>query len=599
VVALLGAAFALPSSKAAAQNLPNLTPRLTPVIVAPEDAHGNVPRGISITHEGPFSSADGDVLDGCIAADVPVKLLRFSLDTQNEGYDIVTVGGEPSIPGLTNDPTYVWSNSHNHYHLRNFASFSLIDVGTRASQPLSGQKYTFHLEDSNVLDYRCDAPNYSIGTPCSPPILDPAFANPFPYTPTGNTMSIVHGYTDLYELKLGCQYLQIDGVPDGTYDFVVKVNSGGGVVEGRMFDNATSMRITISGDTPSISLSTWDSAPSTLVPSTSISQPPAVVSRQVNSYDLLYVGTDGNLYAKRQDPSTGGWSPDGASGPGAVVSTASPAMIGPPAAMTVGSDRLIVLARSSDGRMFRFYWTTPGDLPAQAPYELAGPGAGPPAIVASGAQSALGAWIQADGTLRYVDFNAFTSFSLTWLSGTTGGSFATDQTPAIAASGAGMFHVFVRDNSGAVQYRRYDYGTGWIGGGWTNLGGSVVGNLSAASPYLNRVDVFAHASDNSLWWNTWNGSGFSLGNHYVGNVGSSPTAISTGPRSLDVFYYAQSDPRRYYRQHFDGTSWTSQFLGSLFCSNPGVPAVAGSWADGTLDLFQEWCDGTVLVRSLR
>ena len=98
---------------------------------------------------------------------------------------------------------------------------------------------------------------------------------------------------------------------------------------------------------------------------------------------------------------------------------------------------------------------------------------------------------------------------------------------------------------------------------------------------LNRADVFARNVDNELLQNTWRGSGFSGWSVNVAsaNMGSAATAISTGVNQLDVFFYDATVPTHYTRRHFDGTAWSSDALGRLFCTTSGLPVVAASWAD--------------------
>ncbi len=154
--------------------------------------------------------------------------------------------------------------------------------------------------------------------------------------------------------------------------------------------------------------------------------------------------------------------------------------------------------------------------------------------------------------------------------------FPPNQTPALAASGDGMFHLFVHDGAGQVWYNRNTNGT-WAT--WQNLGGNVTGNLTAASSYLNSADVFAMTPDHKLARNTWtatpNGSGFSGWSAEFAsdtNVGSSPTAISTGVKSLDVFYYDATKTTMLWRRHLDGTvanpAWTKENLGEIFALTP-------------------------------
>jgi hypothetical protein len=698
ISSVLAAAIALPAGYVAAQNIPNLTPKLDGTALTKGDVTPGDPaffstlRGMVITHET-FSSDENDVKDNCAPPDTMLKLLRFSLDTQNDGFDTAAASVPVDAPAgcvpyvketcdaNNTDPNVVWSIGHGHYHLRDFAKFAMVDTGSRALAPAQGVKEGFAFEPSDPICGRCDAVDYrsdgvecgwsvpqlancpdqnpkpvlntpvcTVLQPASPPadVPSPTFANPFSYAPPpGNATPILQGWKDLYWTGLECQYVKIDGVPDGTYDFVAKVNARGNVPEGRSFDNATSMRLTIStpvdpvtcpnGDCVFVaSAPVWDIRANPIAPGTGTTGAPAVVSREINGYDLFYVGADRVLYAKRQDGTSGAWSPNGTTGPGVALTDPAIPLVGPPAAVAIGLNGVLVVVRGLDGTVYSFSWTVAGDLPGY-PYGptlsiLGVSAASPPAVSAPTADGALATWLGTDGSLQYVAFSGFTSSGFNFLTtGSEGGTYPTDQTPAVTASGAGMFHVFLRDATGAVRYHRFDYGTGWIGTASTVVSNAftVVGSLAAASPYLNRVDVFARDTTNTLQWITWNGTPtFEVqcndAAHQIktwcgdvdacqvnsidtsadlGDVGSSPTVITTGPNKLDLFYYSQSQPNLTYTRHYDGLAekpWDRRkTLGHLFCVNPGVPIVASSWADNTLDIFQEFCDGTILGRSLR
>src|SRR5262249_53757279 len=157
------------------------------------------------------------------------------------------------------------------------------------------------------------------------------------------------------------------------------------------------------------------------------------------------------------------------------------------------------------------------------------------------------------------------------------GSFATDQIPALAASGSGFVHAFLRTAAGSVMHRVYIAGVGWTEQS-TDLGGSAIGSLSAASPSLNRVDVVARTAEGNLARRPWNDVVLSadwVTDVQTGTLSNDPTIISTGERSLDVFYFQQTELAalsRIRHRHYDGTSFgPEEDLGTYFGFSGQVP----------------------------
>jgi hypothetical protein len=308
------------SVSAAAQTYGDFTPVLTPAIGGVLQQNGDLSDGVEITTES-FASLSNDVALECVPAGQQVKLLRFSLYTHNDGYQDIFFD-EHSQPG-------VYSFESGLYVLTGFAPLVLIDTTTKANAtrtvggqqlPATGLKTYFSLEsDERIPFYRTDAPVI----PDSPP--------------SGNHIAaqfVTWGWYDDYDIGTlnACQYIQIDGLPDGTYDLVVEENAARlltSPIDGRLYDNVTSMRIKITGATvtpctgdpatcpgPTV----VDAAPRPIGPLV-IAGPPGVVTRNTNTYDLFYVGTDGGLYTITQG-TTGVW-PSGSNGTLIFNSTAA------------------------------------------------------------------------------------------------------------------------------------------------------------------------------------------------------------------------------------------------------------------------------------
>ena len=131
--------------------------------------------------------------DRCVAASGKRTLLRFDVAIPNIG-DADFFLGDP-----VNNPLFVFSPCHHHYHLDGFASYQLLDANQ--SVVLTGRKQAFCLEDF--------AP-YS------------SSAGRAQYTCTYQGISV--GWQDVYGKYLDCQWLDVTGVADGNYFLRVEVN---------------------------------------------------------------------------------------------------------------------------------------------------------------------------------------------------------------------------------------------------------------------------------------------------------------------------------------------------------------------------------------
>jgi hypothetical protein len=580
--------------------------------------------GVSILYtQTGFDPNSDDVKLNCVPASQPVTLLEFRMYTQNDGYADIQydyVDNYSYYSGQIVDGLSVFSD--------NFASFTLIDPATGAIAartfqkiPVTGKKNYFNLSNDTYMRYRYDEENNTDAH--GPSSVPPQF--------------LMSGWLDLYDVGNPCEYVQIDGLSSGTYDLVVEEDafrlmacdtsnffynpaSSSCPFDGRMYDNVNAMRVQVQIDQASVTpLAPVVGSPTQLGLSAAAG-PPAVVTRNVGSYDLFYVGTDGNLYYIAQSP--GPWP----GGNGTHVQTpAGELLSGPLTAIATTRLRIDVFATAQSGDVI-WVASLDGGTTWQSGSVIGSAAAGSgPIAVASGPESAMVAWLGTSGSVYY---SLYAANSWSTPPQAMPGSFTASQTPALTASGDGMFHIFV-ENGAQVFYNRY-----W--GGWQPHWGNVspfvppVGNLSAASPYLNRADVFARGSDNRLYRNTWNGvndtfSGWidDLGTDCLKydaspptpcpasldtRVGSPPVAISTGVQSLDVFYYDAFTPNKLWRMHFDGTTatennltpaWQLTSLGQTWVVTPAWPVTAASWADHTFDIFEKYGANQITVQSMR
>jgi subtilisin-like proprotein convertase family protein len=184
---LIPAAFFVLLCARAVHALPDLRPEVYDVIVGV--------RGVD---------AD-DVEEGCAGGGFARRLIEFSLRTYNDGDEDLFLGN-PGCPNCTlnpgapcNNPLFVCGTSHGHAHFEHFAKTELINSSGQVVA--QGGKYGFCL-----LDEDCDKPQYS----CS-------------------YQGITAGCSDVYEIGLPCQYIDITEAlaPDGDYTLRISIDPDG------------------------------------------------------------------------------------------------------------------------------------------------------------------------------------------------------------------------------------------------------------------------------------------------------------------------------------------------------------------------------------
>lgn len=142
----------------------------------------------------------GDVAEGCAEAETGVDLLRLGVKSRNHGTADFVIG-PPGCPSpCTEHPLEVCGNpkficspaeGHNHGHYTDYARYELLDASDQTV--VVGHKQGFCLKDGYDAG---PCPNYQFDC---------------------DNQGISKGCADLYESTLGCQYLDITGVPAGTY----------------------------------------------------------------------------------------------------------------------------------------------------------------------------------------------------------------------------------------------------------------------------------------------------------------------------------------------------------------------------------------------
>jgi hypothetical protein len=190
-------------------------PDLTPII-----------SDVSIDRNATVSA--GDVVEGCAEQTSGIDLLRFSVTSLNNGTADLTLGN-PGCPSpcvdhpleICANPEFTCSPSagHNHAHYLNYASYELLDGNSQAV--VVGHKQGYCL-----LDSLCDAPKYTCGN-----------------------QGITAGCADVYGANLGCQYLDITGLPAGNYTLRVRMDPFGRIPELNEGNNVTTVNVVIPSPT--------------------------------------------------------------------------------------------------------------------------------------------------------------------------------------------------------------------------------------------------------------------------------------------------------------------------------------------------------------
>lgn len=168
-----------------------------------------------------FSASDHDVQDGCVTPGSH-RLLRFDFLSHNVGNADLVVGSPAARPDL-----FVWSAGHGHYHLKDFNEFLLFrSNGTLATV---GYKQAF-----------CAIDIERISSTASPnPRFDDCNAD----------QGISAGWADVYSSGLACQFVVIDGLPDGDYTLQSTTNAQHKVGEDCFGDNTIWTGLRLAGNT--------------------------------------------------------------------------------------------------------------------------------------------------------------------------------------------------------------------------------------------------------------------------------------------------------------------------------------------------------------
>ena len=409
-------------------------------------------RGFRIENRNFTTNDDGSTLDGCIGGG-PHRLLRFDFLTHNAGDADLHVGPPPPHPPPfpPSSSVWVWSAAHGHFHFKDFNQYFLLD--SQDQQVMPGFKQAFCL-------------------------MDVERTNPSAPRTTGlytcGDQGVSAGWSDVYTSSLPCQFIVIDGVPDGDYRLLATTNYKQLVPEDRFLDNSVIVGLRLQGNAVSqipLEWSGWESLGGILLSA------PKVATWRPRRLDVFGVGTDHGLWHRWWDGGVqwGGWESLG----GVLTSV--------PEVVTWGPNRLDVFALGTDHALWHRWW----DGASWGGWEsLGGALTSPPRVVAWGPNRLDVFAVGTDNAVwhRWWD-------GANWGGWESLGGSVFSEVSAVSW-GPNRLDLFAVGTDNAVWHRWWD-GANW--GGWESLGGSLFSEISAVSWAANRLDLFAVGTDSAVW----------------------------------------------------------------------------------------------------
>ncbi len=164
-------------------------------------------------------SCELDPDEACVGGAGERTLLHFSVHTPNVGNaDLILGVPEP------NNPTFVFSACHNHFHFEGYARYRLLDAS--GNEVIAGRKQAFCLLDSERWDTE-----------------DPTVSAQSEYD--CELQGIQRGWSDIYHSRLGCQFIDITGTPAGNYQLEIVINGDQVLEELSYQNNTTTIPVTV------------------------------------------------------------------------------------------------------------------------------------------------------------------------------------------------------------------------------------------------------------------------------------------------------------------------------------------------------------------
>jgi hypothetical protein len=171
-----------------------------------------------------FEADDCAIFEGCVLSEGWRRLLRFDTVTPNIGTGDLHLG----VPDATN-PTFVYSECHDHYHFDGYANYQLLDGA--GEEVGFGHKQAFCLLDSE--QYSTD---------------DPTVRRTERYD--CDDQGISRGWEDNYDASLDCQWVDVTDVAPGDYTLRIGINETEAIHELDFTNNVATITVTVPADMP-------------------------------------------------------------------------------------------------------------------------------------------------------------------------------------------------------------------------------------------------------------------------------------------------------------------------------------------------------------
>jgi hypothetical protein len=234
---VLAAALCSPLAAAAQVLLPCSDPRGCPDLLSDAGALGDW-----VVENQTFSSTDCAVVEGEVNGSGTRKLLRFTFATPNLGAGEVFVGNPNNNPQL-----FDFGSCHGHAHFKEYADYRLW------TQSGYNQWNALRAANPNTLPADLLAANPGLeshlheGTKrafCMIDIANYGSSQPRKYTDC-SYQGISVGWGDVYGQYLDGQWIDITGVPEGSYILEVEVNAEHVIEESNYTNNRASIQVAI------------------------------------------------------------------------------------------------------------------------------------------------------------------------------------------------------------------------------------------------------------------------------------------------------------------------------------------------------------------
>jgi hypothetical protein len=166
----------------------------------------------------------------CLSGEGIRRVMRFSTLIANVGDADCRMGAAPVSPGATDVDPWEWEACHGHYHFHHWVSYRLLDPDDGALV-VPGHKNSFCVVDS--LFYGG--------------VETPRPSNRYSCNSQTRGQGLTSGWADLYADFLPCQWVDVTGVPDGTYDLQVVVDPDDQIREFDEGNNTATVRVVLDG----------------------------------------------------------------------------------------------------------------------------------------------------------------------------------------------------------------------------------------------------------------------------------------------------------------------------------------------------------------